>query len=94
MADETTREEKALIYVVGLLDQAIEVGAVKGGRFRLDVAGKKYFEKLKSQKFRPTKDEIEAVYVLLNDPPDEVKKVISEKPRFKWFRKFLNWLCK
>lgn len=88
-----SREEKIIVYVMGILDSSIQTGTVRGGRFRLDKAGRKEFESLKASGFRPTKQEIETAYVLLNSPPPEVIKAYEKcgKVAFEW-RFVHKWL--
>ena len=72
MKDETPREDKVIVYVMGLLEDSLARKEIKGGRFRLDAEGMKYYKQLVKEKFKPTKQEIEIAYTLLSSPPKEV----------------------
>ena len=83
--EEMTHEEATIIYTMGLLEDARAKG-LKGGRFRLDVDGMKAYAEMRKEKFRPTDKEIEAAFMLLRTPPDEIKQAYLEhgKIKFKW----------
>jgi hypothetical protein len=53
-----TRDEKVAIYVQGLLEKMAKDGSVEGGAMRLTEQGRTVFEKLKTEGFKPTTDEI------------------------------------
>ncbi len=72
-----SREEQVIVYVMGMIDNARDHNIVKGGRFRLGFNGKKEYQQMKQEGFRPTQEEIEMVYTLLNDPPPEVLKALK-----------------
>ena len=87
-----TREEKVIMYVMGLLEESIRAGTLRGGRFRLADEGLQCFHELKEQKFKPTKDELETAFVLLSSPPEEIKEAyrlhgkIEFSFSFAWFK--------
>lgn len=91
--EKMTHEEKVILYVMGILDSSVQTGVLRGGRFRLDNAGRKEYESLKASGFRPTKQEIETAYVLLSSPPPEVIAAYEKcgKIAFEW-RYAHKWL--
>jgi hypothetical protein len=84
--EKMSHEEKVILYVMGILDSSVNTGALRGGRFRLDKAGRKEYEALKASGFHPNKHEIETAYVLLSSPPPEVIKAYEKcgKIAFEW----------
>jgi hypothetical protein len=80
-----TREEKVLIYVMGLLEDARASG-LKGGRFRLAADGLDMYRQLKAEKFKPTQEEMEIAFVLIKSPPDEINQAYKQYGilKFEW----------
>ena len=83
MKDETPREDKVIVYVMGLLQDSLTRGEIKGGRFRLDAEGLKYYKQLVKEKFKPTKQEVEIAYALLSSPPKEVLEAYQQLGKLK-----------
>lgn len=81
-----TYEEKVITYVLGILDDAKARGTIRGGTFRLSKEGLQEYEQLKKEKFHPSQKDIEAAFVLLSQPPDEILAAYKEhgKIQFEW----------
>lgn len=80
-----TREEKVIIYTMGILENARSKG-LRGGNFRMGEDGIQAYRQLRAEGFQPTMEEIDTAYVLLQSPPEEVKQAYRKfgKIKFEW----------
>ena len=85
MREEMSREEKNLIFTMGILEDARAKG-LQGGRFRMTAEGLAAYAQLRKEMYRPTDKEIEIAFTLLRTPPDEITKeyAMHGKLTFKW----------
>lgn len=60
-----SRDERALLYTVGICNRLVEQGLLEGGKYRLASHGLDLFAKMESEGFKPTKDEIERSMMIL-----------------------------
>ena len=81
------RIDKVTTYVLGMLDNARDAKIITGGRIQLTEAGKKEYERLKKEGFKPTEQEIEIAFTLISDPPPEVIKIMTHKS---WWKKLIS----
>lgn len=62
---DMSRDEKALLYTVGICSRMVEEGILEGGKHRLSAHGAGIFRALEDSGFKPTKDEIERAMTIL-----------------------------
>lgn len=59
--EQKEKWQKAMVWVIGVLDKFREMDLVEGGEARLSPKGRVMYERLLADGYEPTKEEIDAV---------------------------------